>query len=159
MNTTIIGLDPGTVRSALVTLSADGTVTATLDSNATILAAVWALADQADAGELVIEQIASYGMAVGAEIFETCYWSGRFAEAWARRRGTDAHRLPRLAVKVALCHDSRAKDANIRQALIDRFGGPSCIRKGGPLYKLHGDEWAALAVAVTFHTQQDAERL
>lgn len=32
-------------------------------------------------------------------------------------------RIPRLKVKVHLCHDSRAKDANIRQAILDRFGG------------------------------------
>jgi len=146
-------IDPGTTQSALVTVSVDGTVTATTDSNTTILAAVWSLADAPDAGELVIEQIASYGMAVGADVFETVFWSGRFAEAWMRRSGTEAHRLPRLAVKMALCHDSRAKDANIRQALIDRFGGPACIRKGGSLYKVHADEWAALAVAVTFHDQ------
>jgi hypothetical protein len=51
-------------------------------------------------------------MAVGAEVFDTVLWAGRFAEA--------AHRvpvvmLPRRAVKLALCGDSRAKDANIRQ--------------------------------------------
>jgi 5-methylcytosine-specific restriction protein A len=59
-------------------------------------------------------------VAVGAEVFDTVLWAGRFAEA--------AHRvpvvlLPRRAVKLALCGDSRARDANIRQALIDRFGG------------------------------------
>ena len=96
---------------------------------------------------LVIEQIASYGMAVGAEIFATVHWAGRFHEA--------AHPglvvlLPRLAVKTHLCHDSRAKDANIRAALIDRFGGPTAIRKGGALYGVHADLWSALALAVTY---------
>jgi hypothetical protein len=75
---------------------------------------------------------------------------GRFAEA--------AHRvpvviLPRRAVMLALCGDSRAKDANIRQALIDRFGGPAAVgRKAapGPLYGIARDVWSALAIAVTY---------
>jgi hypothetical protein len=77
-------------------------------------------------------------------------WAGRFAEA--------AHRvpvvlLPRRAVKLALCGDSRAKDANIRQAFIDRFGGSAAIgRKAapGPLYVISRDVWSALAIAVTY---------
>lgn len=79
---------------------------------------------------VVIEKVESYGMAVGAEVFDTVLWAGRFAEA--------AHRvpvvmLPRRAVKLALCGDSRAKDANIRQALIDRFGGSAAVgRKAAP---------------------------
>jgi hypothetical protein len=89
-------------------------------------------------------------MAVGAEVFDTVLWAGRFAEA--------AHRvtvvmLPRRAVKLALCGDSRAKDANIRQALIDRFGGSAAIgRKAapGPLYGISRDVWSALAIAVTY---------
>ncbi len=41
--------------------------------------------------------------------------------------------LPRRAVKLELCADSRAKDANIRQALLDRFGGSTAIgRKAAP---------------------------
>ena len=99
---------------------------------------------------VVIEKVESYGMAVGAEVFGTVLWSGRFAEA--------AHRvpvvlLPRRAVKLALCADSRAKDANIRQALIDRFGGSAAIgRKAspGPLYGISRDVWSALAIAVTY---------
>ena len=61
--------------------------------------------------------------------------------------------LPRRAVKLALCGDSRAKDANIRQALIDRFGGSAAIgRKAapGPLYGISRDVWSALAIAVTY---------
>ena len=95
---------------------------------------------------LVIEQIASYGMAVGAEVFETCVWTGRFWQAWPAR----TERIRRVTVKSHLCRAANAKDANVRQALIDRFGGPACIKKGGSLYKVKGDEWAALAVAVTW---------
>jgi hypothetical protein len=61
--------------------------------------------------------------------------------------------LPRRVVKLALCGDSRAKDANIRQALIDRFGGSAAVgRKAapGPLYGIHRDVWSALAIAVTY---------
>ena len=96
---------------------------------------------------VVIEQVRSYGMAVGAEVFDTVHWSGRFHEA---ALPLPVVLLPRQAVKLALCHDSRAKDANIRAALIDRYGGPAAIRKGGALFGVHGDVWAALAVAVTY---------
>lgn len=96
---------------------------------------------------IVIEQIVSYGMAVGAEVFATVHWSGRFTEAASP---TPVVQLPRLKVKQALCHDSRAKDPNIRQALIDRFGGPDAIRKGGALYGVSKDVWSALGVAVTW---------
>jgi hypothetical protein len=48
----------------------------------------------------------------------------------------------------------RATDANIRASLIDRYGPgkDSAIgskRSPGPLYGLKGDEWSALAVALT----------
>lgn len=98
---------------------------------------------------LVIEMIASYGMAVGAEVFETCVWIGRFIE----RRGGHVRRIYRRDVKLHLCGSARAKDANVRQALIDRYGGKERAigRKAtpGPLYGLTGDCWAALGVAVT----------
>jgi hypothetical protein len=112
-----------------------------------------------------IEQIASYGMAVGAEVFETVYWSGRFAQAFGPER---VDRIKRLEVKMHLCHDSKAKDANIRAALIDRFGGPASIRgpqkakskrgipeaPAGSLYGISKDTWSALAVALTWWDRQ-----
>lgn len=103
---------------------------------------------------LVVEMIASYGMAVGAEVFETCVWTGRFVEAWSARQAF----IYRREVKLALCGDSRAKDANIRQALIDRFGGKEkAIGKKanpGPLYGIKGDEWSALSVAITYEEKR-----
>jgi hypothetical protein len=100
--------------------------------------------------DLVIEQVASYGMPVGAEVFETVFWSGRFAEASVPRR---VHRITRKAIVTHLCGSARAKDSNVRQALIDRFGGTDAIgRKAtpGPLYGVTRDVWAALAVAICY---------
>ena len=70
---------------------------------------------------LVIEMIASYGMPVGKEIFETCVWIGRFKElAIIKNKKVDY--IYRKEEKINLCQSMKAKDSNIRQALIDRFG-------------------------------------
>lgn len=68
--------------------------------------------------KLVIEMIASYGMPVGKEVFETCVWIGRFIEAF----DLEYRYIYRKDEKMNICHTMKAKDSNIRQALIDRFG-------------------------------------
>jgi hypothetical protein len=89
-------------------------------------------------------------------VLDTVDWSGRFCESWERWGGR-VERLPRRAVKLHLCGTSRAKDPNIRQALIDRWGGKEKAignaKAKGPLYGIAGDEWAATAVAVTYLDQ------
>lgn len=102
----------------------------------------------------VIEQLKCYGMPVGSEVLETAYWSGIFAHAFDHSR---VDRIPRLDVKLHLCHDSRAKDSNIRQALIDRFGAPGTKKKPGMLYGVSKDVWAALALAVTWWDKSRAQ--
>lgn len=106
--------------------------------------------------EFAIERVASYGMSVGQEVFDTCEWAGRFIQRWIGLHEPLPHqpmRIFRREVKLHLCADSRAKDANIRQALIDRYGGKEKAigRKAspGPLWGIHGDCWSALAIAVT----------
>ncbi len=101
---------------------------------------------------VVFEQIESFGMAVGRETFETVFWTGVLYQA-ASASGSTAERLSRRAVKLHLCQSAKAKDTNIRQALLDRFGGSAAIGKKatpGPLYGLSAHEFAALAVAVTW---------
>ncbi len=99
---------------------------------------------------LVVEMIASYGMPVGREVFETCVWVGRFLQAWPG----ETERITRGAIKLHLCGSMRAKDANVRQALIDAFGGKDKAigtkRAPGALHGVSGDVWSALAVAVTY---------
>ena len=146
--TLLLALDPGNTESAwLLDDTATGRPTSwAKEPNADLLLTI----SDIDAEELVIEMVASYGMAVGAEIFDTCVWIGRFIERWH-----GPYRLIyRPDVKLHLTQTRRAKDANVRQALIDRYGPGKAVAIGlkatpGPLYGLTGDCWSALAVAVT----------
>jgi len=91
--------------------------------------------------------VASYGMPVGKEVFETCVWIGRFMQVW---HDPDAVRLIyRRDVKLHLCGSARAKDGNIRQALIDKLGPQGTKKAPGPTYGVKSHAWAALALAVT----------
>ena len=67
---------------------------------------------------IVCEMVASYGMPVGREVFDTCVWIGRFVQAAAPR---EVGLVFRREVKLHLCGTARAKDGNIIQALVDRF--------------------------------------
>jgi hypothetical protein len=88
--------------------------------------------------------IASYGMPVGASTFETCLWIGRFIEL-AR---TESRLVYRKDIKMHLCGSMRAKDGNVRQALIDLIGEQGTKKDKGPTYGISSHSWAALAVAV-----------
>lgn len=105
-------------------------------------------------GPVVIEMVASYGMPVGADVFETCVWIGRFQEAHAQITGTIPELVKRNPVKVHHCHSSKAKDSNITQALVDRFApgqpnrGKGTKAAPGWFYGFAADVWQAYALAV-----------
>lgn len=95
---------------------------------------------------LAIEMVASYGMPVGATVFETCVWIGRFIQA----SYCYAKYIYRKEETMCLCNSVRAKDSNIRQALIDRFGVVGTKKNQGWFYGFKKDIWAAYAVGVTY---------
>ncbi len=146
----LLAIDPGTHESAWVLFD--------LDAGVPVECGIWPNYELAlslperrgQAQQLAIEMVASYGMAVGSEVFETCLWIGRFIQAW----GGPHTKVYRKDVKLALCGSVRAKDANIRQALLDRWGGREqaigCKAAPGPLHGFRADLWAALAVAVAW---------
>ena len=109
------------------------------------------LNDFGDPSSVSIEMVASYGMAVGKEVFETCVWIGRFLELAAT---TEVDLVYRRNVKLHHCGSTKAKDANITQALIDRFASGQPNRgKGtktapGWFYGFKADIWQAYALAV-----------
>jgi len=98
----------------------------------------------ANVQDIACEWIESYGMAVGQEVFRTVAGIGWLAGTIGR----EVRMVPRKAVKMHLCNSMRAKDANIRQALIDRFGSQGTKKSPGPLFGVSSHYWAALAVAV-----------
>jgi len=153
----IISIDPGSAESAFVLLNDDRVIEHGKEANDGILLRLrrgW----QTLTVPVAIEGIASYGMPVGKEVFDTCMWSGRFREAW-ENRGRAVEIIYRREVKLFHCETARANDANIRAALIDRYGPGKDIAIGkksapGPLFGLKGDEWSALAIAVAAMRRQ-----
>jgi Holliday junction resolvasome RuvABC endonuclease subunit len=97
---------------------------------------------------MAIEMIASYGMPVGKETFETCVWIGRFRQVGC----CPVQFIYRKEVKMFLCGNMRAKDGNIRQALLDMLGKDTC--RG-----VSKDMWSALAVAVTCENLHKTEEV
>jgi len=150
---TLIAIDPGDEVSAwLIYDWADGRPLDWADEepNASLLNILghWS------ATRCVIEGMQSFGMPVGQDVLDTCVWIGRFIEAWYRKTHTEPVIVYRKEVKHHLCNQIVAKDAHVRQALLDRFGpgkprAVGTIKNKGPLYGISGHVWQALAVAVT----------
>ncbi|CDY79446.1 hypothetical protein BGLT_02227 [Caballeronia glathei] len=158
-NKTILAIDPGTEKSGWCIFQ-DGKVSDSgIDENDVILSLVYGWLG----GPMAIEMVSSYGMPVGREVFETVLWIGRFVEA---HQSPESVRLVyRKDVKLHLCGSPKAKDGNIRQALIDMFprtGGGKTPQVGtkkqpGPLFGVSSHAWSALAVAVYATHQRELE--
>lgn len=154
----VLAIDPGTERSALVGYDGTRVLHAETQLNDAVIDRLKIYAGPTSS-VLVLEDIQSYGMAVGVETFRTVFWSGRFAQAWIMRTPDAQYALlGRREIKQHLCYSARATDANIRQAIYDRFGpgkekAVGTKKAPGPLYGVVGHEMAALAVALTWWDQ------
>ncbi len=183
----VLAIDPGCSQSAFVLYDGVKPLSFGKWANETLLREMQ-VGTSLTASHCVIEQISHYGsgMAVGAEVFDTCYFSGRLMQVWWDRQGGDkfglneATLIKRATVKTHVCGSAKAKDGNVRQAMIDKWGGDSvaiggkkCVNcKGkcytgrerkpcgcdggfetppGPLKGISADCWQALALAVTFY--------
>ncbi len=151
--TTIMAIDPGSVRSAWVLY--DPVLKAVLSHGKEDNAVVLGMLTPTDSRRIVCEMVASYGRPVGAEVFDTVRWIGRFEQRVSEEGGL-MRLFYRRDVKRHLCgSENKVNDAVIRQRLIDIFGPGRSIAIGtrrcsGPLYGIVKDEWQALALAVTF---------
>ena len=146
----IIGIDPGTTESGIVVIDNDYTVVSAEKELNENIAWKWLdnesiIRDQVDT--VVIEAIQSYGMAVGASVFTTCFWIGRFWQK-ALEGNVDVFLYSRPKIFRGVVGQSKGGDAAMRQALLTRFGGD---KKGEPLNILKGggsDKRSAFAAAV-----------
>lgn len=158
----ILAIDPGNIESGFVLLNDDLSI---IDkgkiSNNEMLEVLYdyICCDQDIEKHIAIEMIASYGMAVGQEVFETCVWIGKFYHE-AYLRGVNVKNIQyiyRKDEKINICGSMKAKDGNIIQALIDRFApgvrnkGKGTKKEPGWFYGFKKDIWQAYAVGVTYH--------
>lgn len=145
----VLGIDPGTTQSGWARYDVQRSVVldAGIGANANIVWGIAGLRPEFSADVLAMEQFEPRGMPLGLDSLETVYWSGRIAQSWGR--DNTLHRIFRRAVKAHLCGSAKAKDGNIRQALIDLIGAQGSKRDPGPTYGVVSHAWAALAVAVT----------
>lgn len=112
----------------------------------------------ADCTESWIEMIGHYGtgMHAGVTVFDTCVWIGRFIEAlrFMEEDPVEPSIVLRASIKTHICGVAKAKDPNVRQALIDRFApgqpnhGKGTKAEPGWFYGFRADIWQAYALAV-----------
>lgn len=137
----IIAIDPGSAQSAYVIWDGKTILHSAKVANAELLQSLLNITEPA--GDLYVEMVACYGMAVGAEVFETCVWIGRFIQAW---EGSSA-RIFRKEIKLHHCGQTRAKDSNIIRALKDKYGEKGTKKNPGITFPLKADVWQAFALA------------
>ena len=159
----ILAIDPGDVQSGWCLMEGYKPVQFGKVPNEEMLYVVGQYAMGID--YLVIEMVASYGMAVGQNVFDTCVWIGRFLQKFTDCGGDTAAYIYRMDERMAICHDSKANDTNIRRALIDRFAehdkqtGKGTKKNPDWFFGFRADIWMAYAVGVTFIEKQKEEIL
>lgn len=146
-------IDPGPVESGYVTIEPDRNIhrhqIGIIKNNKLVYGY------QSTYSHVIIEMIASYGMPVGKSSFDTVLWIGRFMQYFQSK--AQIILITRKEAKKTISSGS-AKDANIRQALIDRYpatGGGKTPQIGtkkqpGPLYGMKSHCWQALALGHAF---------
>jgi len=115
--------------------------------------------------EIWCETMEYQGMPVGDETFETCIWIGEYRKT-ARDLGIPFRLVKRRVVRIHHCGSTRAKDSNVRGAIIGRFGywehgktGLGTKKNPGTLYGVTGHAFQALSNAVyAADTEKERER-
>lgn len=147
----LLAIDPGNIESAYVLMDYEcKPIRLAKEVNEKALR----ILDDSRIKEVRIEMIASYGMPVGYEVFETCLFIGRIIQRCIDLK-LNYELIYRKEVKVNLCGTTKAKDSNVTQALVDRFArgqnnkGKGTKKEPGWFYGFKKDIWQAYAVGVT----------
>lgn len=149
----VLAVDPGNIDSGFVIV--DFSEVKVLDKGKVPNDEIFTAIEENKDCILAIEMIASYGMAVGKSVFDTCVWIGRFYQ-FATEKNMQIKFVYRKDEKMTLCHSMKAKDTNIKQALIDIYA-PNTVNNGkgtkkepGFFYGFKADIWQAMAIAHTY---------
>lgn len=157
MSDILLAIDPGNEQSAFcfVDINTYKPLYFAKEYNADAMAHMINYIKENNVKHVAQEMIASYGMAVGASTFQTCVQIGRFAERF-ELLGCEIDYIYRKDEKMCICGQMRAKDSNVRQALIDRFAlfdfknGKGTKNNRDWFFGFSKDVWAAYAVATVW---------
>lgn len=152
----ILAIDPGDQLSAFVVYDGKRPVDHGKLGNEELIDRLYAahVNDSVRCSHLAIEMAESFGAKVWNQVFLATLWAGRFVEAF----GGPYTLMSRQKTKLYVTGNPRAKDAQVRACLIDRYGGKDVAlgTKAAPgvLRGLTADRWAALALAVAYSEGQ-----
>ena len=177
----VLAVDPGTFESGVLWYSSEGKIHLPdiMENEKVFECLVFPppeILRESRAGTLAIEAIACYGEAIGVETLETELLIGRLAQAWLGNTAVRILRHTELATKRIktllgangkkvilvyrkevcshLCNTANAKDTNVHQAIVDRYGPSMSKAKGtkknpGLLFGIRSHLWSTLGVAIT----------
>jgi hypothetical protein len=151
----IFAIDPGNIESGYVAWDGQNILEFGKIKNQDLLKKIYEFSEEHAFVNFTIEMVSSYGMPVGKTVFDTCVWIGRFIQFIASAC-KNYKLIYRIDIKNHLCYSSRAKDSNIIQSLVDRFGnvdkhgkyGKGTKKNPGFFYGFYKDIWQAFALAV-----------
>ena len=150
----IFAIDPGSTQSAYCMMNGDA-LPLHFDKvpNAELVSLIRTYSKSLTA--VIIERVASYGMPVGREVFDTCEWIGRYTQV-ADDLNLPVEYILRQEEKLHICKSPKANDATIRKALIDRFAKHDLKTGKGTkvapdfFFGFHADIWASYSVGTTY---------
>lgn len=162
----ILSIDPGTTLSAYCLAEYDTLKPILFDKvpNNQLVDIVPKLINENAMQAVAIEYMQSYGMSVGKEVFETCYFIGELCTRIAYNTSIkNIRRIYRKDEKLAICGNLKANDTIIRRNLIDLFAqhdfktGKGVKAKPDFFYGFRADCWSAFAIAYTAKMQMEGK--
>lgn len=159
-NPTLLCVDPGTYSSGIIILKSKNKEIIYYNkaiNNETLIDKINKNSEQEKYkfDYLIFEMISNYGMPMGDDTIQTILMIGRIIEAAGKK---NCRKILRQTIKSEICHNPKAEDSNVRQAIIDmypRTGSGKVPQIGtkkfpGPLYGITSHAWSALAVGLAW---------
>lgn len=142
----ILAIDPGKKIGWAVLADMDGDLLMLHCGEATTWAEIAPeTVDEYHISNIVIESIIPYGSALSQDVIDTCLQIGQLLEILKDRAPI---LVSRKEVKQHLLGRATGSDVDVRRALTDRLGEKGTKKAPGPLYRVSGHAYSALALAV-----------
>jgi hypothetical protein len=143
----LVSIDPGTTHSAFMRFNPRSMTWDRFGKvpNAIVLTRLFTLQPEM----VVCEDMQAMGRPCGAEVFATVRYTGRIQQI-CFTEGIPFHLIKRTTVKKFLCPKMRAKDKDVRAAMIALYGPQGSKKEPGRTYGIANDVWSAFAIAHVF---------